>query len=121
MFKDSIIELYTITYDQDPDQTYSFVDFDKAVASIETSIRGYIGDEDENTDDITNQLVAAIRKNKHHNCIPIRLNDLMILLYRIDIDDANRIHRVLEQSYHQVDDATKENIELLFTPVVSRL
>lgn len=115
MFKDSIIELFVITYDCNPDLTYSFVDYDKAVASIESSVRGYIGEDCEQADWMAEQLIGVVRGQRHSAVVPIRVNELTIVMQTVQLDDYHRIHRVLEKAHAQVDSDTQEEIELLFS------
>jgi hypothetical protein len=116
-FDDNILELFVITYDIDSDKIYTFVDFDKALASIESSIRGYIGDECPQSDWMIDKIITAIRNNRHQKIIPLQFNDLQIVLQIIELDHQNRIVKALKKAYNQVDDNVKADIELLFSPV----
>jgi hypothetical protein len=114
---DSVIELFVVTYDSDPTKMYTFVDFNKALASIETSCRGYIGEDCPQTDWLVDQLVETVRVNRDQRFIPIRLNTLDIMLCVVDLDSQNRVVKTLADCYDQVDDETKAKIELLFAQI----
>ena len=118
IFKDSVIELFVITYDCNPDLTYSFVDYDKAIASIEGSVRGYIGEDCEQTDLMAETLVRIVRGQRKAPVVPIRINDLTIIMHTVQLDDTNRIHQMLEKVHAQVNENTQAEIELLFKAVV---
>lgn len=116
-FQNSVIELYVITYDGDPDQTYSFVDYDKAVASIESSLRGYIGEDCDQTDVMAEKLIDTVRRYKDNPVIPIRLNNLFIIMHRVELDHSHRIHKTLTRCYKQVDRETQSEVESLFKSI----
>jgi hypothetical protein len=113
-FENKVVSLYTVVYDADPDKVYSFCDFDKALASIESSVRGYAVDDNEVVDQMTAALIKEVVARKEFPCIPIIMNELQIILYRWELDQFHPIHKVLTGSYNQVNDTTKDAIEILF-------
>lgn len=113
-FDDKVIGVWMIIYDGDASQTYMFGDFDKVLASIESSIRGYIGDE-LSDDKIYDTILNKVRENSNKPCIPIRVNNLQIVLYYWELDDSHPIHRVLGECFDVVDSDLKYKISSLFS------
>lgn len=113
-FSDNIINLYTIVYDCDAERIYTFTDFDKAVSSIESSIRGYALEENQEIDECVEGLRSHLHTLRDQSIIPISINDLFIVMYKWEIDQYNQIHKLLSKFYDVADDATKDEIEFLF-------
>jgi hypothetical protein len=119
-FKDEIITIYSICYDGDPDRIYTFTCFDKAIASIEGSIRDYYGSEDE--DEQFDQFCVAIRNRlielKKINCIPLKFDNLRIILYSWELDRTNPLHNIVSRCYEIIkkskDEKLLRDIESLF-------
>lgn len=112
-----------IVYDGDADRIYSFINFDKALASIDGSIRSYFGeidaDEDPDFDDVCTQVTDKMIEMRDAPCIPMQFNNLRIVIYNWEIDYMNPIHKVLADCYIAVDDLElKKRIENLFSPSV---
>ena len=113
-----------IVYDGDADRIYSFTDFDKALASIEGSVRGYFGafgEEESNPDFdvICAQVTDKMRELQDSPCIPMKFNNLRVVVYNWEIDNANPLHKVLTACYDAVPDLDiKGKIEKLFSPSV---
>jgi len=105
-FKDKVITVYSICYDGNPDQIYTFVNFDKAVASIEGSFRDYYGSSDDVAifDSFCDEVKEKIYQLKSSPCIPLKFDNLQVILYSWELDHTNQIHQVLSKSY---DQATK--------------
>jgi len=105
-----------ICYDGEADQIYSFTDFEKAVASVEGSVRGYFGKEGPDFDETCKSVTDKMRSLKHTACIPMRFNDLQVVVYNWEIDSMNPIHKVLSECYDSTNDsALRRRIVKLFT------
>lgn len=112
-----------IVYDGDADRIYSFTDFNKALASIDGSVRSYFGeidaDEDPDFDDVCKQVTDKMVELRDAPCIPMQFNNLQIVVYNWEIDYTNPLHKVLEDCYTAVDDLELKNrIGDLFSPSV---
>ena len=102
-FKDKVITIYSICYDGNPDLIYTFVNFDKAVASIEGSFRDYYGSSEDiaTFDSFCNEVKEKIYQLKSSPCIPLKFDNLQVILYSWELDHTNQIHQVLSKSYDQ--------------------
>jgi hypothetical protein len=119
MFKDQVITVWMIVYDGDASRVYTTTNFDKACASIEGSIRGYLGDDTPDAEGIYSSIIQHIRSIQNNPCIPIRLNNLVCTLYRWEIDESNPIHQVLSRCHEVVgDEELREDIASLFSASV---
>jgi hypothetical protein len=103
-----------ICYDGDADRIYSFTDFEKAVASVEGSVRGYFGEESPEFDLVCQQVTTRMRELQHAPCVPMRFNNLNVVVYNWEIDSANPIHKALSDCHECAGDELKERIEALF-------
>ena len=113
-----VIPIWMICYDGDADRIYSFTDFEKAVASVEGSVRGYFGEDSHEFDQVCNQVTTRMRELQHSPCVPMRFANLQVVVYNWEIDSANPLHRVLVEAHKQVDDSLKKQIEVLFAEPV---
>lgn len=117
--RDQVIRIWMIVYDGDADRIYSFIDFDKALASIDGSVRSYFGDideEDSDFDDVCMQITDKMVELRDAPCIPMQFNNLRIVVYNWEIDYTNPIHKVLADCYTAVDNLElKQRIENLFS------
>lgn len=112
-FKDKVLVYWTIIYDNDLNKMYSFDDFDKVLASVEASVRGYICDD--NFDMMFYDIVDKIEDQRESPVICIRVNNLDINIYRWELDDAQKIHKVLCECYDNIiDDNLRDKIRNLF-------
>ena len=111
--RDQVIRIWMIVYDGDADRVYSFINFDKALASIDGSIRSYYGeidaDEDLDFDDVCTQVTNKMTELRDAPCIPMQFNNLHIVVYSWEIDYTNPIHKVLVDCYTAVDDLGLKN------------
>jgi hypothetical protein len=104
-----------ICYDGDADRIYSFTDFEKAVASVEGSVRGYFGEEGPEFDLVCQQVVNKMWELRTAPCIPMRFNTLNVVVYNWELDQANPLHKTLVNCYKDTDDNDlKHQIESLF-------
>ena len=103
-----------ICYDGDANQIYSFTDFNKALASIEGSIRSYYGDENEEFDAFCDVMTAKLRELRNAPCVPMKFNNLTVIVYNWEIDSTNPIHKILLECYNTADIELKGRIESLF-------
>ncbi len=102
LFKDLIIDIWTIVYDNDPERMYSFNDFEKAISSIEGSISCYIDDED--YDEAVEFVIEFINAHKSESCIPIKFGNLNITIYKWSLDYTTNIHQILSECYDKLKD-----------------
>src|SRR5687768_11967251 len=103
-FRDKILAIWMIVYDGDATRIYATNDIKKAMACVEGSIRGYIGDADEAS---YKRIMRRIRKYKHQPCLPIRVGSLNIVVYHWELDRMHPIHQVLLECYDAVDPGLK--------------
>ena len=116
--KHQVIPIWMICYDGDADRIYSFTDFEKAVASVEGSVRGYFGEEGSEFDKVCDQVTAKMRELRDAPCIPMRFNNLDIIIYNWELDTANPIHKVLVECYDLAGGDLKKKIAKLFAEPV---
>lgn len=113
-FSEDVLESWLILYDGDPDKAYMFDDFEKVLASVESSVRGYIGEENPGYDAIFDNLVGKVRDQRDAPVIPLRVNDLFILIYRWEWDKTHVLHKLLCKCYDVVDDDLRIQIDHAF-------
>jgi hypothetical protein len=103
-----------ICYDGSADQIYSFTDFEKTIASVESSVRGYFGDDSPELDKACEQVTTRMRELRHAPCIPMMFSNLKVIVYNWEIDASNPIHKTLSDCHETADDDLKLKIETLF-------
>ena len=114
--RDRVIPMWTICYDGQADRVYNFSDYKKAKVSIESSIRGYYGEELEELDDICQYINETLDELKDEKFIPLKFDNLYVFVYYWSIDCSSRIHQLLTESYHTTDDEDlKMKISGIFT------
>ena len=119
MFKNKVITIWTIVYDGAADRVYSTTCFDKMLASIESSIRGFYGFDGPDAEDMYKQVTSRIRASSNCPIIPMLFDSLEITVYRWEIDDSNAIHKTLEQCFDVIEEQSlKSRIESLFSDSV---
>lgn len=107
-----VLSVWMIVYDGEASRVYSFGDHSKTMASIEGSIRGYLGDAD---DSVCQRIMQAVQDRKDEPCVPIAVCGLQIVVYRWELDKMHPIHQVLRECYDVVDDNLKAKIAALFS------
>lgn len=108
-FKDKILTIYSICYDGDPDKIYTFTCFDKAVASVEGSIRDYYGsDDDEEFDEFCEAVRDKLYELKKSPCIPLKFDNLKIILYSWELDRTNQLHNILSRCYESISQSNQD-------------
>jgi hypothetical protein len=117
-FKDKVIPIWMICYDGDADRIYSFTNFDKAVASIEGAVRSYFGEEGPEFDQLCGEVTDKIRELRTAPCIPLRFDNLDVVVYNWEIDSTNPIHKILSDCHDTAGDVLKEKIKILFAEPV---
>lgn len=121
-FKDKVITIYSICYDGNPDQIYTFINFDKAVASIEGSVREYYGSDGSKFDSYCDELKSKIYELKRSPCIPLKFDNLQVILYSWELDHTNTIHNILSKCYMKAmstgDSVLADDINKLFAKSV---
>lgn len=108
-----VLSIWAIVYDGNPSLTYTVGDVEKAMASVEGAIRGYIGDADVD-EDVYDQIMTKIRAQQHCPCIPISMGNMNIVLYHWELDKMHPIHQVLRECYDKVDEDLQSKILSLF-------
>lgn len=116
--RDKVIPIWMICYDGDAERIYSFTDFEKAVASVEGSIRGYFGEEGPEFDLVCQQVTSKMHELRNAPCVPMRFNTLNVVVYNWELDSANPIHKVLSDCHKVADEDLKDRIEMLFAESV---
>jgi anaerobic ribonucleoside-triphosphate reductase len=112
---DRIIPMWTICYDGNADRVYNFTDYDKAIVSVESSIRGYYGEDSEEIDDICSYIVETMNGLRGEKFIPLKFDNLYVFVYAWNIDSSSRIHQLLTESYHTTsDEDLKNKIDKIF-------
>jgi hypothetical protein len=112
-----VIVIYTIIYDSDPNQVYYFTDFKKVLASIESSLYGYIMD-DNNDQAVSaiNKCLTVVKTLADAPIIPIIFESLQIMINRWTIDSSCEIHKVLLECLDKIDDEIiRDKISNLFS------
>lgn len=117
-FANKIINLWTIIYDHDVDRIYMFTEFSQVLASLNASIRGYIGDDDELCDDICRKIVAVMKELQEQHVVPININQLQICVYRWELDKTSKIHQLLAKCCAEVNDDLQKEIFGLFSDII---
>jgi len=117
-FANKIINLWTIIYDHDVDRIYMFTEFSQVLASLNASIRGYIGDDDELCDDICRKIVAVMKELQEQHAVPININQLQICVYRWELDKTSKIHQLLAKCCAEVNDDLQKEIFGLFSDII---
>lgn len=119
MFKHQVITVWMIVYDGEASQVYTTTSFDKMLASIESSIRGFHGEESPAAEDVYRQIMGKVREAGEQPAIPMQFGPLQIVIYRWEIDESNKIHELLSQCHSVIDDqALKDEIGALFSTSV---
>jgi len=119
MFKEQVITIWMIVYDGEASQVYTTTNFDKMLASIESSIRGYFGEDSPAAEHVYKQIITKVRGAEEQPAIPMRFGPLQIVVYRWEIDDSNKVHEILGRCYDVIDDPLlREEIESLFSASV---
>lgn len=114
MFKDLSINIWTIVYDNDAERMYCFHDFDKAISSIEGSLRCYIDDEMD-YDAVVEFVLEFVDAHKSESCIPIKFGNLNIIIFKWSLDYTTAMHQVLAEAHDKLDDEIlKSRIKCLF-------
>lgn len=120
---EQVIPLWTICYDGDVNRIYNFTNFEKAIASIDGSIRSYFDngeefDKQSECDETCRYIIDKIREYKNYPCVPMRFNNLHIILYSWEIGSTDPLHRILTECHAMVDESMKTRIEGLFVESV---
>lgn len=112
-----VLVYYTIIYDSDPHQVYYFTDFNKVLASVESSMYGYSMDEDnKQVISVINKCITTIKKLEEAPIIPIVFESLQIMINRWEMDNSCDIYKVLQECHCKTNDENlKEKIESLFS------
>lgn len=114
MFKDLTITVWTIVYDNDKNRMYHFSEYEKAIKSIEGSLRCYI-DDDAELDGAVEYVVEHIEKRRADGCIPINFGNLSIIIFRWALDYTTTIHQVLSDCYDDVkNESLRSRIKWLY-------
>jgi len=115
-----IIPYYTIIYDCDPGQVYFFTDFKKVLSSVESSLYGYILDDDnKQAESAINKCISSVRDLENAPIVPIIFENLQIMINRWEMDNSCNIHKILVECYEKCqDDDLKDKIKSLFSAQV---
>jgi len=116
---DQIVPIWLIVYDNDFDTAYSTSNYEKMLASVESSIRGYAGDDSDRAEDAYRQAIDMVKEAGYNPIIPIKYHSLTIVVYRIEIEKTNQLHKLLIDCYNQVDDTMRQRISSLFCDSVN--
>jgi hypothetical protein len=112
---DKIINVWSLIYDGSSEQSYNFSCYNKALASIEGSLKTIINDESEEADMVIKCCIEKIASLSNQPVVPIQFGELTIALHKLSIDKCNEIHKVLLACHAQVaDQDLKQRIERLF-------
>lgn len=104
-------------YDQDYDRIYIFSDFDQVLASVDSSIRGYLCD-DPVCDEVCARILQSMQTLKGEQCvIPIAVEQLQISIYKWELDKTTKIHQVLTKCYQHVPKQLRADIESMFSDI----
>ena len=115
MFRNQVIRLWALVYDQDADRVYTFTDWNNVLRSVDGSIRTYLGEDGQQIEYLVKSIMVELQEWHWRAFIPIKVNNLVIMIYRWEIDPSNPIHKMLSRCYEQVDDTLKLEIVDLFT------
>ena len=108
-----------ICYDGEADRIYSFTDFEKAVASVEGSVRDYFGDEGPEFDQVCDQVTTRMRELRDAPCVPMQFNNLRVVIYNWKLDSVNPIHKALVECHDLMSGDLKKRIANLFVESVN--
>jgi len=111
---DNKLVLWYVISDHDWSNPYSFNSYDKALSTIESGVRGYLGDYHK-TDEIAESIIEKLKESKDCNFIPIKVGKTEIILMKIFIDEHTPMYKVLKECEEKVaDEETKSKICELF-------
>jgi len=110
-----VIKFWVIVYYGDIRQSYVITDFNKVVASVESSIRGYF-EENDVCDSVCKNIIRRLRSLENAMIIPIKVDDLQIIVHRWEMDHMTKVHQVLTKCHEAVPDDLREEIEELLVP-----
>lgn len=113
MFKDQVIRLWVVTYDNDPELAYTFTAWNKVLSGIAGSIVSYIDDHAQ-SELAVDGIIGVIAKFSSTPYIPLNINNLFIVIQGFDIDHTNPIHKIISKCYSHVDDDIKLEILSFF-------
>ena len=116
-FADKKIELWAIIYDQDTDRIYMFTRFARVLASVDSSIRGYLCD-DPICDDVCSKIIITIKELKDQCVIPIMVDQLHIGIYKWELDKTSKIHQLLAKCHEHVPDELQSEIAGMFRDII---
>lgn len=116
--RDQVIRIWMICYDGDVDRIYSFTNHKKAVASVESSIRGYFGEDSIEFDKICEEVADKMVELRNAPCVPMRFDTLQVVVYNWELDSTNPIHYALSECLGQVNEGTRSKILDLFSTSV---
>ena len=114
-FRDKVVPIWIIVYDNDINKVYCYTDSDKALASVEGSIRTYVGDSSSITEFVCDKFMEELKKKWGGMVIPVQFNNLHVTIYCINLDRHSQLHGVLSDCYNNLDDFhIKNKVDSLF-------
>ncbi len=113
MFQNQVVNVWAIVYDQDARKIYTFTDWQRVLQAVDGSIRSYL--DCPMADATFDKVIEDLRECHDRNYIPIKVNNLIITIYRWELDSTNPLHRVLSKCYEVVNDEVKLEIMSLFS------
>jgi len=114
-FHNKVVPIWIIVYDNDLNKVYCHTDSAKALASVEGSIRTYIGDSTSITKFVCDKFMEELNKKWGGTLIPIQFNNLQITVYCLNLDKYSQLHNILSDCYNNLDDHDiKNRVDSLF-------
>ena len=115
IFKDQVIPIWSIIFDGDPSQVYTYSEWDKVKSAVEGSIRSYlIGSDDTAADNIMENM-NWLCELENVKLISVNVHNLIINIHRWEIDNSCRLFKLLVKCYDTVPDDLKLQMLSLFS------
>ena len=115
---DTNIELWNVHFDNDR-FSYTYINQDKAIQSIQTFADLQIDDQIGNKSDIIAKIVQSVKEQLNHSCsdavLMIMIGDARVYIKRITLDSQNPVIKTLISVFPQVNAETQKLINGLFT------
>ncbi len=113
-YKNRVIPVWVIVYNNDVDQTYTFTSQEQAFASVIRGIDAYVNPD--GTMDVDNMLSTVADKLSNGwmlKFIPIIVNDLTIIIYRVEMDRFTALHGILSDAIDVLDNVALPEVSEL--------
>lgn len=114
IFKDQVIPIWSIIFDSDPSQVYTYSEWDKVKSAVEGSIRSYLIGDDDATDNIMENM-NWLCELENVKLIAVNVHNLTIHIHRWEIDNSSGLFKLLVKCYDVASDDLKLQMLSLFS------